>query len=158
MNACGYAFVTSDTGGPVAVLELGVMKDLSPEGDLGVRLARTLRRGLAGRSRPQLAAAGDGAPRLTGTLWPLPERTVGFDAAGALFEVGLRGRIELWPGDSATAWPLWSSGDVERRAVYARGGTALATEANRRAALEALTGRLGEDLLARLLETPGPLP
>ena len=158
---CGYAFVRADAGGPAPVVSVGLVRDLSTEGDLGERLARDLRTRLAARKTPRLAGPGDSVPRLEGVLTPLPDRTVAFDAFGALFEVRLRARLDLFASTTAdhrTPWPLWSSGDVERSAVYARGATPVSTDANRRLALESVVAALSVDLLDRFVSSPEVSP
>ena len=50
--------------------------------------------------------------------------------------------------------PLWSSGDVTARTLYARGPNATATEGNRRVALLALVDELSDRLAEHFLESP----
>ena len=154
LTACGYGFVRPDASGPVPALTLGPIRDLTPEADLGLRVGRALRSALAARDRPRLVSADEGAPRLEGQVALRPERTIGFDAHGAAFELRLHGELQLVASGASTPWPLWSSGDVERRAVYARGADPVASDANRRLALEHLTDELTRALLARLLQSP----
>lgn len=158
LAACGYTFVRPDAAGPVPVLSLGLVRDLTPEGDLGLRLGRALRSALAARGAPRLAAPDETAPRLEGLVGLRPDRTVGFDTHGAAFELRLHGELRLVSTGAPTPWPLWSSGDVERRAIYARGPDPAATETNRRLALETLTDELAAALLARLVQSPEIAP
>lgn len=154
---CGYRFVRADAAGPVPAFTLVTPRDQTTEGDLGVRLRRALELRLAGRDAPRLEPADADVPRLEGTVSSLPERTVGYDTLGAVFEVRLRGRLHLQAVPPAP-WPLWTSGDVERAALYPRGATAAATAANRRLALEAALTALADALTTRLLESPEVKP
>jgi hypothetical protein len=154
---CGYTLVRPDGAGPVPALALGVIRDATPAGDLGLRIRLGLARTLAARDRPRLLADDAEAPRLEGSVDALPDRTIAYDSLGAAFEVRLRGRLELL-ASPPTAWPLWTSGDVERSARYPRGATSAATESNRRLALEAAADALALALLDRLLTSPEVKP
>lgn len=157
VGGCGYSFVRGDAAGPVPALSIGLVRDLTTEGDLGVRLRRLVELRLSGRSAPRVEPAEAEVPHLEGTIASLPERTVGYDALGAVFEVRLRGRLTLNSVPPAP-WPLWTSGDVERTALYPRGATAAATASNRRLALEAALSALADALMDRLLESPEVQP
>lgn len=154
---CGYTFVRPDAGGPVPALSLGLVQDDTPAGDLGLRVRDALARHLVARARPRLLTDDADAPRLEGAVTALPDRTIAYDASGAAFEVRLRGRLTL-QASPPTAWPLWSSGDVDQTTRYPRGATAMATESNRRLALEAAADALAEALLNRLLDSPEVKP
>jgi hypothetical protein len=158
LGGCGYSLVRADAAGPVPALALGVIQDDTAAGDLGFRVRLALARRLAARDRPALLPdASDDAPRLVGSVAALPDRTIAYDALGAAFEVRLRGRLEL-QASPPTAWPLWTSGDVEQAARYPRGATSAATESNRRLALEATVDALAQALLDRLLTSPEVKP
>ncbi len=150
---CGYALVRPDNGGPVPALSLGQVRDLTVEGDLGQRLVAGVGHRLAGRARPRIANE-PGVPVLQGALTSSPERTVAYDIYGAAFELALVGRLELVPDGAPAGPPLWSSGDVTARTLYARGPNATATEGNRRVALLALVDELSDRLAEHFLESP----
>lgn len=154
---CGYTFVRADAAGPVPAFSLVTPRDFTTEGDLGIRLRRALELRLANRAAPRLEAAEADVPRLEGTLVSLPERTVGYDTLGAVFEVRLRGRLTL-VATPPSPWPLWTSGDVETTGLYPRGATAAATAGNRRLAVEAALAALADVLTKRLLESPEVRP
>lgn len=154
---CGYAFVRPDSGGPVPALSLGLIRDDTASGDLGLRVRGALARHLAARTRPRLLGHDADAPRLEGAVSALPDRTIAYDGLGAASEVRLRGHLDL-QASPPTAWALWSSGDVEQATSYPRGATAAATEANRRLALEAAADALALALLNRLLDSPEVKP
>lgn len=154
---CGYTLVRADSAGPVPALALGVIQDDTAAGDLGLRVRLALARRLAARDRPQLLGDDAEAPRLEGAVTAQPDRTVAYDTLGAAFEVRLRGHLEL-QASPPTAWPLWTSGDVEQTARYPRGATSTATESNRRLALEAAAEALALALLDRLLTSPEVKP
>ncbi len=160
VGGCGYTLVRADAAGPVPALALGVIQDDTAAGDLGLRVRLALARRLAARDRPRFlgdAADDADAPRLVGSVAALPDRTIAYDALGAAFEVRLRGRLEL-QASPPTAWPLWTSGDAEQAARYPRGATSVATESNRRLALEAAADALALALLDRLLTSPEVKP
>lgn len=152
-TGCGYRLVQPGAPGPVPPFRLGDLHDRTTEGDLAMRTRRGLRDALAARGEPPSRSEDDGPVwLLEGEVDLGNERTSAFDAFGAVFEVELRGRFRLVRPDEP--WPLWRSGDVVARAVYARGPTATAQEANRRVALETAAAALADRLLERLAERP----
>ncbi|MCK6572425.1 hypothetical protein L6V77_15145 [Myxococcota bacterium] len=155
-GGCGYRLVQPDAPGPIPVMRLGDIQDRTTEGDLGLCAVRGLRDGLSTAGGVALRGDDDGTtPRLEGALELGPERTAGFADWGAAFEVELRGRFTLERADAP--WPVWRSGDVVARVLYARGPTATAHEANRRVALEMACTALATRLLERLADRP-PVP
>ncbi len=152
-GGCGYRLVRPDAPLAVPPFRFGAVHDRTTEGDLGLRMLRALRDGLAARGATALSAEdGPSVPRLEGEVELGPERTVGFDDLGSAFEVELQGRFTLARPDEP--WPRWRSGDVVARVLYARGSTAALHESNRRIALEQAAAILAERLLERLDERP----
>jgi hypothetical protein len=152
-SACGYQVVRPDAPLPVPAFRLGPVLDRTTEGDLGLRMLRSLRDALASRGGPGLTGDdGPEVPRLEGEVELGPERAVGFDGLGSTYEVELRGRFTLTRPDEP--WPRWRSGDVTARVLYARGPTAAAHEAGRRIALEQAAVVLAHRLVERLVERP----
>ncbi len=135
LTSCGYGWVRSD-GAPV---RLGVVQDLSAEGDLGLVAGRVLRRALAGR-------LGEG-PVVTGELRTTDETLAAFDGAPAMYRVGVRLELRVLGGGGVV---LWESGPATRHEVYARGPSPFDSLEARRLALRRATEAAAEDCAARL--------
>lgn len=124
LAGCGYSVVTAGEG-----LRIGALTDLSAEGDLAL-VARTHLRRLAGQ-------ASEAAPQVSGRIRVLPERTAGFDEAGATLyhaPVELALTIEQANGEVAQH-------RIMIDAAFVRGTGPVETWAGRQAALRTAVER-----------------
>ncbi|MEZ4437335.1 MAG: hypothetical protein R3F65_33495 [bacterium] len=147
---CGYRLVGADDHAAAAhygPLQIGVIDDLTAHGDLGLHAAHRLRAALA----PRLA---DGGATLTGTIRPIGDLPLAFDARRRATARTAGVELELRVDDPAG--PQWSSGLIRRARPWLRGPDPLEDRAARRAAtLDALDDAL-TDALARLDTTGDP--
>ncbi len=140
---CGYGLIRAD-GGPVDSIHLGVLHDLSAEGDLGLVATRAIRRTLGHR----LSSEG---PTLSGELWAMEDSVIASDGAGLMYRVGVRLEIQI---TSAAGRALWRNRSATRHDVYVRGPTPFDSREARRRALHRAVEAATEEVVAQFLATP----